>query len=147
MNNFLKLLSEINQKAFEKTKRLEYSVTYYIYNKKTEAIIEKYSIYKKVGKSRVLKDDIKSKINLDEAPVIDFEDYPTEVELNRYLRDNFGDTYPKNIEIHYKDRCDILVLNLEAITNDIIHKDFFVSLSNSKGEFYAYSQHRLRAMN
>lgn len=147
MNELLKLLSWINQKAFEKAKRLEYALGAYIYNKKTEAIIEKYSIYEKVGKIKLVKEDIKPKINLDEVPVIDFEDYPTEVELNRYLRANFGDTYPKNIEVHYKSMPDILVLDLEAITNDIIHKDFFISLSNSKGEFYAYSQHRLRVMN
>lgn len=146
MNNLLKLFLELNEKAFENVKRAEYAIGAYIYNKKTEAIIDKYSIYEKAGKMKVIREDVKSKINLDEVPVLDYNEYPSEADLNRYLRANFGEKYPRYIEVHHTENDTILVFGLEAITSEYIHKDFYVNLSNSKGEFYAYKLGQLRTM-
>ena len=78
-------------------------------------------------------------VNCQALPIISFEDYPTIADLNRYLRENFGDRYPEYIEVKqvgYK-----LILKMIAVGEVFLeHKNGIINLNNGKGKIYTYQE-------
>lgn len=130
MNEFLKLLKQINSEAFRAVKTMEYAIRGFIYDYKIERLKAKF------------KPEERNDVNCNAIPLLNFEDYPTPACLNRYLRENFGDRYPRYIEAKQPDY--MLILKLVAITKDEgIDKNGMVSFNNGRGKIYNYEEYVL----
>lgn len=77
------------------------------------------------------------------VPILSFEEYPTIVELNRYLRENYGEKYPLYIESNKKDYT--LVLKMIAVGDIFLeHKPGILNLNNGYGKIYTYQEYVMK---
>lgn len=128
MNNLLKLFIEINKEAFITVKKCEYAVRGFIKEKQIDAVIKRFNASER--------DDV----NTDEIPVISFSEYPTVVDLTRYVRNEFGDKLPEYIESNQEKHK--LVLKLIAITEDeAINRVGVIGINNGYNKIYNYQEY------
>jgi hypothetical protein len=143
MNDLLKCLEELNYKAFRAVKRAEYKILGILYDRKVNSILKKDCVRTDYKNEHDL--EIKSKYQDMVADKLEvkfyFEDYPTILDVNRFLREECGEKYPQFI-ISKKLEDDItLILKLAAITDEEIHKRPYVQFANPKGLLYTYKEY------
>lgn len=130
--NILKQLEELNYKAFRMVKKTEYKVRAYIHNKKIDALIAKAEFLNKTF------DANRPDVDRNEIPVISFDEYPTIVDVTRYLRNNFDEAYPEYIESNQERHK--LLLKLIAVGDKDLELPYCHSINNGYGKYYTYKE-------
>lgn len=132
LNRIMKEMMILNRKAFIACKSLIIECQQKVYESKCEIAMRNFE--KSIEKRK--------DVNCQATPLLNFEDYPTPACLNRYLRENFGDRYPRYIEAKQKDY--VLILKLVDITEDEGHSiPGMVSFNNGLGKIYNYREYVL----
>lgn len=111
-----------------------------VFTKRTTKKIQGIFYYRKCERAIAeFKASERNDVNCQALPILSFEDYPTISDLNRYLRENFGDKYPEYIEVKrigYK-----LVLKMVAVGDIFLeHKKGIINLNNGQGKIYTYQE-------
>lgn len=132
MNEFLKLLQDMNMRAFRFVKRQEYKLKAYIFNKKILKEIKQFEKHNPHAISTFEK--------------LHFEDVPNRIRLNQYLREHFDNEYPKYIEvIKPNPECGLMIYFFEMIwAGDVELKGAYKGLrtfnfKNMEGKNFAYT--------
>lgn len=132
MNELLKLLQEISERAYISIKKCEYAIKGYINNKKVEAVINNFNPYERYD------------INFHAHDIVYLGERPNTTDITRYMRNAYGDKYPMYLEVIRPNRNVKIVLMLVAITeNEALNKYDIIGVNNGYGKIYNYKEYVL----
>ena len=134
MNELIRFIWWLNVKAFRIVKRGLYMCSGYIERQKVKKMMKEFENSERYD------------VNYNFIPRIDFSDYPTILDLTRYLRNEFGAALPDRIVVYHQgdENSDYLpyriLLKLIAVGDDEIDAKNVISINNGFCKYYSYHE-------